>query len=104
MIRITFYGDEMIYGFKVSGHAGMDDPGRDIICASISSAAYMTVNTVTDILFAEPEELAAEDGEMILKLNLKDADKCRDILNGFRLHVVELSKQYPEFIKVTEKE
>lgn len=31
-----------ITGFKVSGHAGYDESGRDIVCAGVSSAVMMT--------------------------------------------------------------
>ena len=38
-----------ITGFKVSGHAGYDDIGKDIVCASVSSAVMMTANLITEI-------------------------------------------------------
>ena len=51
MIRATFYkkGNKSC-GFEISGHSGYAEQGSDIICASVSSAAYMAVNTVTEII------------------------------------------------------
>lgn len=101
MINITFFGKKEILGFEISGHSNSDDSGKDIICASVSSAAYMVANTITEILNIQPDELKVSDGEMLLKLRENDAIKCQDILKGFELHVRELSKEYFEFITVT---
>ena len=105
MIRITFFGSAgVLTGFRVSGHSGYAESGRDIVCAAVSSAAYMTANTVTEILGIDPE-LTADDGDMLLKVRKKtDADRAADILNGFRLHITELQEQYPDFIHVTNTE
>lgn len=39
MINITFRHDDMyhMYQLKVEGHAGYDEPGKDIVCASVSA-------------------------------------------------------------------
>ena len=44
-----------ITGFKVSGHAGYDESGRDIVCAGVSSAVMMTANLITEIFRFEAE-------------------------------------------------
>ena len=102
MIRIVFFRKgSRLTGFHLSGHAGYAACGADIVCAAVSSAAYMTANTVTEILHLEPE-IKVADGDMQLKLKtITDADKAADILNGFRLHTEELREQYPDFINVT---
>ena len=48
-----------ITGFKVSGHAGYDMFGKDIVCAGVSSAVMMTANLVTEI-FGFEAEVSAE--------------------------------------------
>ena len=50
----------ILYGFEVTGHSGSAPSGEDIVCAAVSSAAYMTANTVTDILGLETEALTGE--------------------------------------------
>ena len=102
MIRIVFFSKgNRINGFHLSGHSGYAECGADIVCAAVSSAAYMTANTITEILHLEPE-IKVADGDMQLKLKtITDADKAADILNGFRLHTEELREQYPDFINVT---
>lgn len=48
MIDITIYknADEMITGFKVSGHAGFADAGSDIVCSAVSALVINTINSI----------------------------------------------------------
>ena len=101
MIHIVLFSGEKPMGFRVTGHSGYSDAGSDIVCAAVSSAAYMTANTVTEILGLSPE-LSVSDGDLLLRFKtMTDADRAEDIMNGFCLHIKELREQYPEFIKVT---
>ena len=94
-----FVKGKKIVGFHLTGHAGMDEYGKDVLCAFVSSAAYMTVNTVTDIICADAQA-SADDGDMYLMISDKDADRCCDILSGFKLHLMNTREQYPKYLKV----
>ena len=94
-----FVKEKKIVGFHLTGHAGMDEYGKDVLCAFVSSAAYMTVNTVTDIICADAQA-SADDGDMYLMISDKDADRCCDILSGFKLHLMNTREQYPKYLKV----
>ena len=37
-----FVKDKKIVGFHLTGHSGMEEYGKDVLCAFVSSAAYMT--------------------------------------------------------------
>ncbi len=89
----------VILGFELSGHSGYAEEGYDIVCAAVSSAAYMTANTITDILSIDAD-ISVDDGYMMMKLSSQDALKAQDILRGFELHMNELSQQYQNNIKV----
>ncbi len=93
MIRICFKAaHNQLCGFRITGHAG-GDYGEDIVCAAVSSAAYMTANTITDILHL-PADIAVDDGLMDLTVT-DHLDACQSILAGFELHVQALAEQYP---------
>ena len=94
-----FVKGKKIVGFHLTGHAGMDEYGKDVLCAFVSSAAYMTANTVTDIICADAQA-SADDGDMYLMISDKDADRCCDILSGFKLHLMNTREQYPKYLKV----
>lgn len=84
----------------MSGHAGFGADGRDIVCAAVSSAAYLTVNTITDVLALSPLLLYEADGEMRLMMEEKDAPACRTIFCGLKLHLTNLEEQYPQNLRV----
>lgn len=100
MIKINFYKtDDMLTGFECKGHSMSAEAGQDIVCAFVSSACFMTANTVTEVIGLDADA-AATDGYMRLGIN-DSVDKAQDILNGMLLHLTELQKDYPENIKVT---
>lgn len=99
MIKVRFsVGDRQLKGFEISGHALFAESGKDIICAAVSSAAYMAANTVTEIIRADAKA-QAEDGAMVLTLNEPNG-QAETVLRGLELHLTELSKQYPQHIKI----
>ena len=53
-------------GFRISGHAGYEDSGKDIVCAAVSSAMQLTANGITEILRQDPV-LRVEENAVILQ-------------------------------------
>ena len=99
MTKATFYFDENgPYGFLISGHSGFAESGEDIVCASVSSVAYMVANTITEILRVNAE-IEVNDGKMKLIINKEQRHITKDILLGLKLHLEGLEEQYPEFIE-----
>ena len=86
--------------FEISGHSDFADSGSDIVCAAVSSAAYMATNTITDVIKAEAEVFVNGSGKMFLQVSEKKISSCVDILLGFKLHVLALEEQYPKNITV----
>ena len=104
MITVRFFGKQPIYGFHITGHSDANPGGPEVICAGVSSAAYMTANLITEVIGLSPE-LSAEDGDMLLKLKTEqEAIRCEDILQGLRLHLSSLAEQYPKYIKLSYSE
>lgn len=96
MITVNFFEGKK--GVVISGHSGYSHQGSDIVCASVSSAVYLVANTVTDIIGAEAD-IKVEDGFMELKI--REASYGTDILiDGLRLHLTQLSEQYPQYVIV----
>ena len=99
MTKATFYFDENVpYGFLISGHSGFAESGEDIVCASVSSVAYMVANTITEILKVNAE-IKVNDGMMRLMVNKEQRNITKDILLGLKLHLESLEEQYPEFLE-----
>lgn len=104
MIRAEFFArNGKPVGFHVTGHSGTARRGQDIICAAVSSAAYLTANTITEVAGVQAE-ISAADGDMLLRTDEKDAASCGILLRGFEIHMKALSRQYPESIAVIDTE
>jgi uncharacterized protein YsxB (DUF464 family) len=91
-------------GFRITGHAG-GIAGNDIVCAAVSSAAYLTVNTITDVLFVNAQVSVDEEAGMLFCLVPKDgAERCQPLLKGFAMHMQALEESYPKCIQVDHME
>lgn len=94
-----YYRNGTICAFKLCGHT--DDEGDDearIVCAAISSAAYMTANTITEIIGAEVD---LDLTDSFMRIDIKQPELTKAILEGFKLHIEGLAEQYPNFIQIS---
>ena len=91
--------EDAIAGFEINGHSGAGEKGHDIVCAAISSAAYMAANTITEVIGAKAQ-ISTADGAMKLLLASGAEEECRVTLEGFMLHIKQLRKQRPKNIKI----
>ncbi len=99
MIKAEFFkADGLLNGFKITGHSESAEHGQDIICAFVSGSALMAANTVTEVCRVKASA-KSEAGYLELKV-LESASTVQDILNGLKLHLTQLSKDYPDNINV----
>ena len=98
MVKASFCIREDSASFTVKGHSGFGSEGNDIVCAAVSSAAIMTVNTITEILGISNTP-KVKDG--FLQFEVSGSKAARDIIRGLKLHLEELSNDYPDYVRVT---
>ncbi len=99
-----FYCNNMMVGFKLSGHSTVnenDEIGK-LVCTAISSAVYLTANTLTDVLSCKCE-IEESDGFFKLYL-LNNEDKAQATLKGFKLHIEGLKKEYKSHLNISTEE
>ena len=102
MTRVKFLSkSESLYGFEIKGHSSnnCDDFEGKIVCSAVSSAAYMAANTITEII-GDVCEIDVDDALMRVNV-INPSQKTIVVLNGLKLHLTELSKQYSKRIKIT---
>lgn len=110
MIKIVFERDQdrNIQGIEVSGHAGYDDSGKDIVCAAVSSQVISVENSIHQLLGIEMDTIVdeVEGGYLQLRLpEIKDSKKFDQVQLLFAhlyLAYDVLSQAYPDFIQVTD--
>ena len=100
MIQADFFKTgELLSGFSLSGHAGYDDYGHDIVCASVTSAVQMTANALTEVLKLKADVSVGENVIQV-KLSKQDAQKGQSFLQALLLHLNILAEDYEGTIKV----
>ena len=103
MVRaVVWHRDGVPCGFDLSGPGG-GQAGRDIVCAAVSSAAYLAANTLTDVCGCAAD-VSERDGHLRVRLSDEDAKRGEFMLRGFALHMKQLRDQYPDQIDVNDTE
>ena len=104
MIKTTITNSKRILALELTGHAGSDDPGKDLICAAASVMAYTFAQIVEDKTFKmkRPPEIEIEKGYAKIRCeplySLRPEIKtCLDTVTvGFKL----LEYNFPEYLKL----
>ncbi|MDF2567923.1 MAG: hypothetical protein K0R90_1379 [Oscillospiraceae bacterium] len=91
-------------GFCISGHAGYNDYGNDIVCASVTSAVQLTANGITEVI-GMPAKIAVEENEISFLLPDGCDSQCAFVLlSALHLHLSVLSQDYEGTIQLSDVE
>ena len=82
----------------IKGHAGYDDKGKDIVCASVSSIVITTINGIIEI-DKDAIDYSDLDNEIIIR-KLKEDETVNKLLNNMILLLENLEKDYKDYIKI----
>ena len=95
MIKVNLKEKDKIV---ITGHAGYDDYGKDIVCASVSSIVITTINAIIDIddTAIEYEDL---NNKLVIKV-LKENDIVNKLINNMISLLEQLENDYKECIKI----
>ena len=98
MIKVNIKAKEgNINSIKISGHAGYDAYGKDIVCAAVSSITITTVNAL--IKFDENAIDYVQNDDLTITIKKHDEVTCVLIQNMIDL-LEELEKDYKKNIKI----
>ena len=106
MIEVTFYSEgSRLTGFTVQGHSGLADPGKDVLCAAVTSAVRLAECAVNDVLGLEAAvKVKKKDASISLKLpgglGQTNESTCQTLLTALMVYCVQLHEEYPENIIV----
>ena len=97
----------IIKGYIIDGHAGMDDPGYDLVCASVSVLAQTALLGLDAYLSKNAKWEIREEGYMECWLpdGLRDEemDKAQVILNTMELGLLSIVESYGQYLKVSRR-
>lgn len=85
-------------GITVSGHAGYAEPGKDIVCASITILTETLIDSLESFT-GDKIEYSISDGKVDMYYrNLSEA--ARLLVDSFFIGVCAVAKDYPEYVKI----
>ena len=93
MIKVTINAKKII----ISGHANYNDYGLDIVCASVSSTVYTTINAILN--FDNSAIKVSDKNDLIIEI-LSNDTITNKLLDNMFVMLNDLEKQYPENIKI----
>ena len=98
MIKIKVkYNDNYIKEVKITGHAGYDDYGKDIVCASSSSIVITSCNLILK-LDESAIKVTQKEG-LIEVIVIKEEEIVNKVLENMISMLKELSNDYKENVK-----
>ena len=95
-----------IIGYKASGHSGYSEQGSDIICSAISTSLQITLIGIQEVLKLKVD-FKINDGFLDVDLKNISLDKLTQtniLTETMAIFLKELTKQYPKYIRLVEKE
>ena len=96
--RIKRKGQEAL--LEVQGHSDYDIYGKDIVCASISTALIFTANLIEKLnLGYNIMDLVCEEGYFRLQIKTSDLT-ANAVFENLEYTLEEISKQYPKNLKL----
>lgn len=90
--------ESTIKEITVSGHALYDKSGKDIVCAAVSTAIYVTANAIESLKEDHNIDLKIDDGYFNLKVK-NSTTIVEGLLRNLEYTLDELEKQYSKYIK-----
>lgn len=96
----------IIQGFKIKGHAGFAEPGRDIVCSAVSAIVYTALGGLDELAgFKSFEE---KDGNIVCHIPKNLSAEQRNITNIILETMViglrQIEADYDKYIRICYEE
>ena len=104
-VCVTSCGEHSYRRIDCSGHAGFDENGKDIVCASVSILVINTVNSIET--FTKCKVIEAEEDSVNGRASIIFPDGTEEdatlLIDSMLLGIRSIEKQYGnEYVKLTE--
>lgn len=90
--------NDVVNQVSIKGHAGYDEYGKDIVCASVSSIVITTIN---GLLRIDEDSIDYQESDGLVNITvLKHNDVIDKLITNMIEILFELKKQYSKNIKI----
>jgi len=109
MIKVVVVFDSKghVSRFDVTGHAGFDVPGKDIVCAAVSAVVQSAVIGLTEVIGLDIEYMQKNgNAHCIIPDNIDhyEREKADIVLKTMLYGLRSIQTGYSNFVSVLEKE
>lgn len=106
MIQVTV---DKYKGYRVEGHAGYAELGKDIVCASVSVLSQSVLMQLQEVAIVqykiEDKNYGSRDGLLEVKIvGTGRSKEVQALLDLLVTGVSEIEKQYPDHVRLNFKE
>lgn len=99
---INYSHSEKPYIIEVEGHAGFAEKGKDIVCASVSTAIIVSANMINKLGQKENIKVILEEGYFYLEV-LNETKEIKAVCENLLYTLDELANDYSRYIKKKER-
>lgn len=94
---------ELPVSIQVSGHAGSDAKGKDVVCAAVSALSQTLVLSINRLLKVE-QTVKIENGLLTSTVqpvtDANEENKLKLLIESFLVGILEIQREYPERVKI----
>ena len=94
---IVWYDNNTCTRLKVSGHAGFDKSGKDLICAGVSCIMFGLMNGLDTV---GGTIIRQKDDTIDIQVEEHKNKKIQDYLELVTVQLLTIYDQYPEYITI----
>ncbi len=95
-----------IESFRIEGHAGFDEPGRDLVCCAVSCIVQTAILGLTDVVGLNPS-VCKRSGLVVCKIPkgvpASKMEKASIILETMLAGLKSVQLGYGEYITISER-
>ncbi|MGI6698236.1 MAG: ribosomal-processing cysteine protease Prp [Clostridia bacterium] len=108
MIRVSIKRNKQksIVEYRVTGHSGYDECGRDIVCSAVSTLSQAVIIGLEKVAGIAPKYWI-KDGDLhciIPPLDVKNRREADLLLDTMYHTLISIKQSYPENISISEME
>ena len=94
-----------IINLKITGHAGSDVYGKDLVCAGVSTAGVGVLNMLSKKGFLDKRIGTSEIDEGYINIVVNQVDEvCQVVLETLEVTLDTMVENYGQFIKISKME
>jgi len=108
MIQAVIFKDSrgVIQGFKIKGHAGFEQAGKDIVCSAVSAIVYTALGGLDEL--AGFRNFSEKDGLIICyipeNLSAEQSEATDIILKTMVIGLRQIEADYNKYIRIRYEE